>query len=575
MSEHRREKRELSSSKSKKKKRKQQPKKQVRVRNARYPYPIEIPAPACRLQKMQTGLDLGCELDGRCSRDEITIYQTPPPVVEYEFGNLALPVAGTLFLQKHPECPIKQSFTEKGEDEFNIAGDYIHNFNEEDCSFEIFTEDPGLAEAIIPLRMEFEPMYGGLGDAYDFELAILSGCADEDPTPVVFPVDRVSVSLWTDLQVPFEMSGSGNACGRTEYEMVAPQITAFEADFAEGLVFGTPTDRVNEPGVYSVAIATNLHMDDGSVRSAVSDEIRIAVTDPCPFSSILSNPVPNLAADIGGFDQKNLRNYDWPWADHVDLESGRFGTDKCGLKDYYVTDDLDDPVPFVVFRPDGSLVMEPVDGRDVPGRYTCKLHAHMVEFPDIHEAERFACDIPACTPHILPNGARGPTKISTYWGSPVATFDVSDELARFTVEPSCGQELEFRAVVLDEFGTPGPFREVDCSDLVTCYVEKCNGGSSTAGDSECEGWDGLPYDVHFTVIIQAVLQDGTVDETITFPVEILDPCINDELEFRPGIQSFQYTLTTPETIITRVPTIVQTNAGLCPVKCVLRDAAGD
>ena len=214
MSEHLREKRELSSSNSKKK-RKPQPKKKVRVRNAAYPYPIEIPTPACALQKMQTGLDLGCELDGRCSRDEITIYQTPPPVVEYEFGNLALPVAGTLFLQAHPECPVKTSFIEEGEDNYNIMGDYIQNFNDEDCSFEIFTDDPSLSDAIIPLRMEFEPMFGGLGDAYDFELAILSGCTDKDPAPVKFAKDRFSVNLWTDLFVPFEMDldSMNNACG--------------------------------------------------------------------------------------------------------------------------------------------------------------------------------------------------------------------------------------------------------------------------------------------------------------------------------------------------------------------------
>ena len=140
-------------------------------------------------------------------------------------------------------------------------------------------------------------------------------------------------------------------------------------------MFGTPTDRVTEPGIYSVAIQTNLYLRDGQTKSVVSDPINIAVTDPCPFTRILSRPLPGLAADIGFFDQKNLRNHGWPWADDVDLESGRFGIDKCGLKDYYVTDDFDMPLPFVNFRPDGTLIMEPLDGRDVPGRYTCRLHA--------------------------------------------------------------------------------------------------------------------------------------------------------------------------------------------------------
>lgn len=77
------------------------------------------------------------------------------------------------------------------------------------------------------------------------------------------------------------------------------------------------------------------------------------------------------------------------------------------------------------------------------------------------------------------------------------------------------------------------------------------------------------------MIIQALLQDGTIDESLQFPVEILDPCSLDELEFRPGVNSFQYDLTTPENPAFRMPTIRQSNSGLCPIKCVLRDAAGD
>ena len=148
--------------------------------------------------------------------------------------------------------------------------------------------------------------------------------------------------------------------------------------------------------------------------------------------------MPNLSADIGSFAQVNLRNHNWPWADSVDQDSGRFGTDKCGLKDYYILDNFDLPVPFIDFRSDGTVILEPVDGRDVPGRYSCNLHARMVEFPDIWESVGFACDIPSCTPFINPNGARGPTKITTYWGSPSAKFDISQEMARFSVYPACG-----------------------------------------------------------------------------------------------------------------------------------------
>ena len=68
------------------------------------------------------------------------------------------------------------------------------------------------------------------------------------------------------------------------------------------MVFGTPTDRVTEPGIYRVAIQTNLLLGGGETKSVVSDPINIAVTDPCPFTQILSKPLPGLAADIGFFD---------------------------------------------------------------------------------------------------------------------------------------------------------------------------------------------------------------------------------------------------------------------------------
>jgi len=51
---------------------------------------------------------------------------------------------------------------------------------------------------------------------------------------------------------------------------------------------------------------------------AVSESITIEIIDPCPTTTILSNPVPDMAADIGFFDQKNLFNYNWPWLDLVD-----------------------------------------------------------------------------------------------------------------------------------------------------------------------------------------------------------------------------------------------------------------
>jgi len=122
---------------------------------------------------------------------------------------------------------------------------------------------------------------------------------------------------------------------------------------------------------------------------ATTDLITIQILDPCPNTYILSNPVPGFAADIGFFDQKNLFNYNWPWMDFVDQQSGQFGTDKCGLKKYFVTDLLNNPVPFMSLSSDGTLVMAPVDGRDVPGSYTCKLNSYMEEFPNIMTSSVF------------------------------------------------------------------------------------------------------------------------------------------------------------------------------------------
>lgn len=68
-------------------------------------------------------------------------------------------------------------------------------------------------------------------------------------------------------------------------------------------MFGTPIDRVSEPGMYSFSIQTNFKEErTGEIKTVISEPIRIAVTDPCPFTNILTNPLPNLKADIGYFD---------------------------------------------------------------------------------------------------------------------------------------------------------------------------------------------------------------------------------------------------------------------------------
>ena len=151
-------------------------------------------------------------------------------------------------------------------------------------------------------------------------------------------------------------------------------------------------------------------------------------------------------------------------------------------------------------------------------------------------------------------------------------IDIGSQIDMYTLAPACGMDINFRTIILDADGIPGEFRAVNCDDNRTCYVEKCNGGASTIGDDDC---DNLPYDMNFTVIVQAYLEDGTIDESISFPIEILDPCRADTLEFAPGIQNFQYDLKTPAIEADRTPTITQLNPGLCPVECELRDASAN
>lgn len=315
-------------------------------------------------------------------------------------------------------------------------------------------------------------------------------------------------------------------------------------------------------------------LNTGETLVASSNPIQVDIDNPCPMTQIMSNPVPDMAADIGGFASENLRNYAWPWADTIDFNSQSYGIEKCGLKIYSVTfaDEFNTPAPFMRFRvADGNLVMEPLDGRDVVGTYMCRLHAYMEQYPTIETFEDFRCDIPDCRPNILPNGARGPNLLTTYWGVEVASFDIGSEIAKFGLDPTCGLSMNFRVIVQDVNNNVVNPREVDCSDLTTCYVEKCNNGPSTVGDGDCLN---LPFNIYYTVTIQAYLSDNvTTNEAISFPVQILDPCAGDKLSFSPGIDSFAYMLYTPSNPAYRAPVIQSSTFGLCPMSCTIQDNA--
>lgn len=57
-----------------------------------YPYPFELPPDICNPLRLEATVTSACWIDGMCSRDEITIVQGPPEVIEYTVGELALPI---------------------------------------------------------------------------------------------------------------------------------------------------------------------------------------------------------------------------------------------------------------------------------------------------------------------------------------------------------------------------------------------------------------------------------------------------------------------------------------------------
>lgn len=135
--------------------------------------------------------------------------------------------------------------------------------------------------------------------------------------------------------------------------------------------------------------------------------------------------------------------------------------------------------------------------------------------------------------------------------------------------------MKFQPIIKDVNGTPGFYRAVDCSDMVNCVVQKCNNDPRFADDAQCQS---APFNMYFSVVIQAYLETpqggfvGIIDESISFPVEILDPCGADEIWFQTPLDSFTYYLKTPIVEDVRSPVIAQTNPGLCPVQCSLADA---
>lgn len=145
---------------------------------------------------LSTTLPLACYLDGRCANDEITITSAPPVEISYAFGDLALPISGVSYSQMYPECPITTKLSELGRSNFNMVGQYITNFDQDFCSFDIFTEDPNLENTTIPMKITVDPVFGGSGDATIFNIFIQPTCGDVIVEPVLLPSTSYNVSLW-------------------------------------------------------------------------------------------------------------------------------------------------------------------------------------------------------------------------------------------------------------------------------------------------------------------------------------------------------------------------------------------
>lgn len=83
-------------------------------------------------------------------------------------------------------------------------GNYIKNFKDDTCEFEIYTDDLALESANIPMMLEITPMYGPEPAEHYFNIIIQGACGEVLLDPVEFVASQFQVNLWNTLDIGYE-----------------------------------------------------------------------------------------------------------------------------------------------------------------------------------------------------------------------------------------------------------------------------------------------------------------------------------------------------------------------------------
>jgi len=174
--------------------------------------------------QLTTSIPLDCNLDGRCSRDEVTLTSTPQQTIEYVFNDFPLPIDALDYQQIYPECPLTESFTELNQNGYNLAGTYITDYDPETCAFTVYTNEPQLEDATIPMQITISPLYNFAGsDQCLFDIYISASCGAIVPDPINFTQTFFEIYLWAPEPIDFDALYADEACAITEFVIVPLQ----------------------------------------------------------------------------------------------------------------------------------------------------------------------------------------------------------------------------------------------------------------------------------------------------------------------------------------------------------------
>lgn len=175
----------------------------------------------------------------------------------------------------YPECPLTKKMTELNRSSFNMVGQYIKNFEEDFCSFEIFTDDPNLENTTIPMKISVDPFYGSSGDATIFNIFIQPVCGEVNLEPVLLPNTFYNTPLWSPVEIIYDPFYADLNCGATSFQLVQLDINGFIIDEQNDMVVGTPIDRVTQPGTYDFAIQSQVESANNGIFTAQSEPITL------------------------------------------------------------------------------------------------------------------------------------------------------------------------------------------------------------------------------------------------------------------------------------------------------------